>query len=54
MNIWEEDLIPLISGFVRLVDRGEGEKKREEERTAYYAVVPWQTLCEVDVVSFHF
>ena len=31
-----------------------GRKEREGERTAYYAVMPWQTLCEVDVVSFHF
>ena len=42
-----------LSGIVGLVDRGEGEE-REEERTAYYAVMPWQTLCEVDMVSFHF
>ena len=31
-----------------------GRDKRKGERTAYYAVMPWQTLCEVDVVSFHF
>jgi hypothetical protein len=41
---------------------GEGEKeerergggRKEGERTTYYAVMPRQTLCEVDVVSFHF
>ena len=51
-----------LSGIAGLVDCREAEKEEEErggrrkegERTAYYAVMPWQTLCEVDVLSFHF